>query len=757
MFRKRFVLVCCALLMACSISAAPKKKKPVVKPRFDTPDIPFRMAPMPQSSRSIAVSLLPNLHLAFDTEHCRTHTVWAGKGLHLLGPQYSMAKRPFVSTNDSHVLWTMPPRSPWTEKKPQVDSEPARVVYRAINTESGRVSFEYDLLLANGENVRVAESPTATLGTHRAKMMVRREIVVAPSTVDLWFAAYSQFASGQHFERRELGVRIGGMEVIATPEGFGEFELTSGEARYDEEIYSEVGAEKGNQRIERAGRLATAWLKVPARTTKAVIAINTFDPLKIWDASVPSAEPRSSTRLKAASIPAFSMASNPSYRSESFRIPKELEMLVTGMAFMPNGDLAVATWIGDIYLVHNPTGDLGKVTYTRFASGLCEPMGIAVKDGVMHVGMKNELARVIDRDKDGIADRIERVRADWTYTGHYNAFSYGPVIDRNGDFVLANAGHSGRWDAKYTGWAFSVAADGRKLTPICDGFREPNGIGVFGPDRDIFVSDNQGSWIGACRLDHVAKGKFHGHPSGWPAKKELYGKPRDLTPPAVWFPYKLARSTTDIVEITDDKFGPFKGQLMVGDFQNAIVTRVMLEKVDGEYQGAVWPFLKRFSSGVNRMAYGPDGRLYVGGCQRTWASIAPKEAAIERVSFTGKVPFEVKTVNVKPDGFELTFTQPVDPETAGDAASYDVLQYRLNYHQKYGSPEYDHDGKKDSATAIDVVGANVSTDNLKVRLKVKGWKTGYVTMVRSLDVRSGDGKKLANNTFWYTLNRLPKG
>lgn len=752
MFLNRFVPLVGALLLTLTASAAPKKK-PVVKPRFDTPDIPFRMAPMPQASRSITVPVLPNLHLAFDTVNCRTHTVWSGKGLHLLGPQYSMAKRPFISTNAAPVHWTMPPWTTWTDEKPVAEPTSVSVAYRAVQTDQALSSFEYDLLLAGGQDVRVTETPVGI--KRQGRVGVERRITVGASNDDLWFAAHAEFSMG---EATESGFRMGNLLVQTKLSDGASLELQTRAVKFNEEVYSEVGAEKGNHSLERKGQMTFAWIKVPAREKTISFSVySTVDAAGPANTKPETSKARPARGIKAARIPAFSMASNPSYRVEPFRIPKELEMLVTGMAFMPNGDLAVATWIGDIYRVHNPTGDLSKVTYTRFASGLCEPMGIAVKDGVMHVGLKNELTRVIDRDKDGLADRFERVRADWTYTGHYNAFSYGPVIDRDGNFVLANAGHSGRWDAKYTGWAFGIAADGSKITPICDGFREPNGIGVFGPDRDIFVSDNQGSWIGACRLDHVAPGKFHGHPSGWPAKKEVYGKPRDMTPPAVWFPYKLARSTTDIVEITDDKFGPFEGQLMVGDFQNAIVTRVMLEKVDGEYQGAVWPFLKRFSSGVNRMAYGPDGKLYVGGCQRTWASVAPKEAAIERVSFNGKVPFEVKTVHVKPDGFELTFTKPIDPETAGDPAAYDVLQYRLNYHQKYGSPEYDHHGKKDSATAVDVVGAKVSSDNLKVRLKLKGWKTGYVTMVRSLDARSSDGKKLANNTFWYTLNRLPKG
>ena len=108
------------------------------------------------------------------------------------------------------------------------------------------------------------------------------------------------------------------------------------------------------------------------------------------------------------------------------------------------------------------------------------------------------------------------------------------------------------------------------------------------------------------------------------------------------------------------------------------------------------------------------------------------------------------------DGFELTFTQPVEAKAAADPESYDVTQYGYKYHAKYGSPELDHDGKENAATAIKVAAAAVSPDKLKVRLKLEGWKTGYVTMVRSLDVKNAAGESLVNDTFWYTLNQLPK-
>ena len=111
--------------------------------------------------------------------------------------------------------------------------------------------------------------------------------------------------------------------------------------------------------------------------------------------------------------------------------------------------------------------------------------------------------------------------ADWGYSGHYNAFSYGPVADRNNRFVLANAGHSGRWDMKFMGWGIRQGVGGT-MTGIGSGFREPNGIGTFGQNRDIFVTDNQGHWTAVCELNHLRPGQYFGRPSATPDPQKLY-------------------------------------------------------------------------------------------------------------------------------------------------------------------------------------------------------------------------------------------
>ena len=195
--------------------------------------------------------------------------------------------------------------------------------------------------------------------------------------------------------------------------------------------------------------------------------------------------------------------------------------------------------------------------------------------------------------------------------------------------------------------------------------------------------------------------------------------------------------------------------MLVGDFQNALVTRVFLEKVNGEYQGAVFPFLKGFSSGVNRLTFGSDGKLYVGGLQRTWACVAPDTSSLERVRFTGSIPFEISKVSAKHNGFTLSFTQPVKAKTI-NSENFDISQFRFAYHANYGSPRYNQNGEKGRQTPLNIEDIKISKDRKNINLIIDTLKEGYVTEFRIFDILNDKDKELWHNTFHYTLNQLPK-
>src|SRR5947207_1919642 len=53
-----------------------------------------------------------------------------------------------------------------------------------------------------------------------------------------------------------------------------------------------------------------------------------------------------------------------------------------------------------------------------------------------------------------------------------------------------------------------------KFVPTTSGVRSPGGVG-FDAEGNVFYSDNQGPWNGACSLKQLTVGGFVGHPDGF--------------------------------------------------------------------------------------------------------------------------------------------------------------------------------------------------------------------------------------------------
>ena len=100
--------------------------------------------------------------------------------------------------------------------------------------------------------------------------------------------------------------------------------------------------------------------------------------------------------------------------------------------------------------------------------------------------------------------------------------------------------------------------------------------------------------------------------------------------------------------------------MFIGDQQHSNITRVVLEKVNDHYQGVCHSLPQRLLVGQTCRYPGPR-RLACSSAAPTAAGAPRAQAfALERIVWTGKTPFEVHDMHARPDGFELTFTQPVD-------------------------------------------------------------------------------------------------
>jgi cytochrome c551/c552 len=484
------------------------------------------------------------------------------------------------------------------------------------------------------------------------------------------------------------------------------------------------------------------------------------------------------------------------FKINKLRSPEGTLLEVGGLCTMPDGNLAIATRRGDVYIVENPTSP--KPYFRKFASGLHELLGIAYKNGSLYVAQRGELTRLQDANMDGKADIFETIYA-WPLSGNYHEYSYGPKIAPDGSFyVTLNLGFGDVWWSgtsfvPWRGWALHIFEDGR-MEPWATGLRSPCGISMI--DGELFYTDNQGDWMGSGSIMPVKKGAFLGNPGGlvWtnmpnsPLKltqEAIFSKvnPRiefsedgrrakpeniekeyfktladikkevpELQMPAVWLPHGvLGISNSEIVKIPKGVFGPFEEQLLVGDQGQSKISRVFMEKVKGELQGCAWDFRSGFQSGVLRMSWANDGSLFVGETNRGWGSAGEANEGMQRLYWNSFMPFEMKTVKAMPDGFEIEFTKPIDKKKASNLSSYLVESFNYKYTPVYGSPPV-------NLKKCPVKGVKVSEDGLTVRIIVGDLRQYYIHKISLDGIRDQDSSySLVHSTAYYTLNNIPDG
>lgn len=468
-------------------------------------------------------------------------------------------------------------------------------------------------------------------------------------------------------------------------------------------------------------------------------------------------------------------AENRMWQRTPLPVPEGIILEVSGILPVAGQRLLVTTRRGEVWWIDGAYDADPKPRYTLFAQGLHEPLGIiAAPSGGYYVAQRQELTRLVDTNSDGRADVFQTV-AKLPISGSYHEYAFGPVLAPNGNLrVTLNVAFGGSTQAPvpWRGWMVEITPDGQ-LTPIASGLRSPAGFAVSS-QGEWFSTDNQGEWVGSGKITHIESGDFLGHPAGlaWsklpgstvkvrPENISDFEQPMHvvaqnvpgLKPPAVWLPHTiLGISNSGMIEdLSGGKFGPFAGQFYVGDQGQSKLIRVSLEKVAGVWQGAAYSFREGFESGILRMAIGENATMFVGESARGWGSVGPKQYGIERVTWTGQTPFEIKEIKAQPDGFLLTFTQPVDRATAENLASYSLAGFTYNYHTAYGAAPVNR-------MVCPIQKIVVAPDGLSVRLAAQCLREGYIHEVKVSGVRAATGgSAVLHPVAYYTLNRLPAG
>ncbi|MEL7251012.1 MAG: family 16 glycoside hydrolase [Bacteroidota bacterium] len=442
---------------------------------------------------------------------------------------------------------------------------------------------------------------------------------------------------------------------------------------------------------------------------------------------------------------------HPSYTLSQAR-PDGFSPKVGGMDFLPDGRMVISTWDaeGSIYIVDGvSTGEASQMSYKRIATGLAEPLGLKVVDGSIYILQKQELTQLIDHDGDEVTDEYRTVSNDWEVSANFHEFAFGLAYQQPYFYAalaigILPGGASAPNQPKDRGKAVRIHQETGKMEIVAEGLRTPNGVGI-GVDDEIFIADNQGDWLPSSKILHITEDAFFGSRAVDSARVAQLR----MKPPVVWLPQDEIGNSPSTPSYLND--GPYQGQMIHGEVTHGGVKRVFVEKVNGEYQGSVFRFIQGLEAGVNRLVWGPDSALYVGGIGSTgnWQHSGKLWYGLQRLKYNGDPAFEMLAVRAKSNGVEIEFTEPLDPAFGADVAEYEVRQWYYLPTNEYGGPKLDD-------RRMPVQSVHMSADRKRVFLELDGMQEEHVIYVRlPYYWTSTGGRSLWSTETWYTMNQIP--
>jgi hypothetical protein len=736
-------------------------------------------APWPRgntANKGVAVHLGDQAAVCFDTDLLRYSAGWTGEFLHLRGT-------PFDGGHGSHpsvkgkMAFATPATPGWAKPGTDDFSDPrpepygplphARARYKGLYRSGDRVVFRYTV----GDAV-VLDSPG--LRTNGGRVAFTRTLNVGPSRTTLTHVVAASDRADGASVKDGVGMLKGdaplAVGLVSAPPGAalkadkGRILLTlpplPAGARF--QIVLAPGG-MGNAAADLGGKpgeldLAKFTRGGPARWTQPVVTKGVLGkgdgPYVVDTLTTPEQNPYNSW------------------------------MRFGGLDFFPDGRAAVCTWSGDVWVVSGIDAKLEKLTWKRFATGLFQPLGLRIVGDKIYTLGREGIVRLHDLDGDGEADFYEAFNNDVATTPGFHEFAFDLQTDSDGNFYYAKAGPvrgGGRgfeYIAAHSGCLLKIDREGKKHTVFATGFRAPNGIGV-GPRGEVTSGDNEGTWTPMCRLSLVLPGSFNGCVD----TAHRSTPPDDYDRPVCWFPKHIDNSSGGQVWVTSKKWGPLYDHLLHMSYGQSSLYHVLLEGAGKEVQGGVVRMPVNFLTGVMRARFAPqDGQLYVTGL-RGWQTNAPRDAALQRVRYTGKPLHTVASMKVVHDGLALTFTNKLDPKTAADAENYSAEQWNYLWCSEYGSdhystttPDFDakvreynrlrRDRRKNAAAISRLAGqfkkghdkvtiraAKLSADGKTVTLEVPGLKP-VMQMHLKFRVKAADGTPLPLEVY-STINRVP--
>ncbi|MFQ5929957.1 MAG: DUF6797 domain-containing protein, partial [Acidobacteriota bacterium] len=371
--------------------------------------------------------------------------------------------------------------------------------------------------------------------------------------------------------------------------------------------------------------------------------------------------------------------------------PWDSWMRFGGFDFFADGErAAICTWNGDVWIVSGIGPSLERLTWQRIATGLFQPLGLKIVDEQIYVLGRDQITILHDLNGDGEADFYENFNNDQQVTEHFHEFAMDLQTDTKGNFYYMKGGrHALDALIPQHGTLIRVAGDGSKSEILANGFRAPNGLLVT-PDGQFISSDQQGHWVPANRINLIKAGGFYGYMWSYHQGE----RPTAFDEPLAWIHPSIDRSPSSFVWVNSDRWGPFQNRIISPSYGMGKLELILREDVDGVVQGGLTRFPLDFETGIMRGRFHPgDGQLYLCGLFG-WSGNKTRPGGFYRVRYTGKPAHMPSELRVARDGVVISFTNPLDPNSATDPGNYHVQVWNYRRTEKYGSPDFKLDGEE---------------------------------------------------------------
>jgi hypothetical protein len=446
-------------------------------------------------------------------------------------------------------------------------------------------------------------------------------------------------------------------------------------------------------------------------------------------------------------------ASKTAYATDNIEIPAQnpwrRNVRLTDISFFPDGRAAAVSFDGDVWMISGLGGDLKEIKWRRFASGLCEPMSLCIRDNEIYVFDRNGIWRMRDTDKNGEADLYELFSNAFAQTAETREYAHGMKLAPDGSFVIGKGGIQMSHLGKDNGKVMRISPDGKTATTLGYGFRSPY-VGVHPKTGLVTASDQQGNYVPATPLHIVRDNQFYGFLSRL-LPKEKY--PAPIADPLTWIPYPVNSSGASQVWLVDAKMGPLNDHLIHLAYFRPEIFTVLLNNRARRTQAAVLSLTRDLQFSPMNGAINPvDGQLYVIGFQ-IFGTAATQISGLSRIRYTGAqstIPTEVIPMD---KGMLLRFDFPLDPQHATNLANYSAERWNYKRTADYGSPHFKLDGTK-GQDAMTASSAYLSNDGKTVFVGIPDMKP-VMQMRFGWSLASVEGKTFEQNAVFTPYELVP--